>query len=814
MKKFLSLVLALVMTMSLVTVSAGAKDFTDNSKINYKEAVDVLSAVKVIDGYTDGAFNPSNTLTRGAAAKIICNLILGPTTASALVADAAPYKDVPANHTFAGYIAYCQKEGIISGYADGTFRPAATLTGYAFMKMLLGALGYDATIEAYTGANWSINVAKRALNIGLDDDLIGDFNGVKAVTREEACLYAFNTMKATMVDYDSTTNITIGGTQVVVGGSKAKEMEQGVYKDNLKKDGLQFAEKYFTDLKLDTKANKDNFGRPATTWYDGKDKIGTYAKTPDATYTAKVKSETIYKDLDLSDPYAYSVVTDGKPSTSFDVRKNGSGKFNAYDDKVGSGNGNLIEVYKDEERIVVINYYLMQVDGEYDTKDEELSLSVVDGVVDPELKKGEDKLSADDFSNLASFKDEDYVVVTVADGVVKSIAPAEKVTATVTEYVKDDTVTAGGKEYSFSAKADASKTLKYDLKSDYDLYLDPNGNVLFADGVEADGTYVYISEFATSGGLTTKGNVLAYAYFIDGTDDEITVSKVAGSKVDASDVAALKSETGWYTYSKKDNGKYELKTVSNKVAGSASAKAVITDYSANGTEINGLTKTLRGNSSTKFLVVNKDGGVSVYTGIKNVPDITLGTAKFTVAAISDGGSYAKYVFVDVGTDGHVKGGSKNSDLVFLMTLDKTGTDADDDTYYRYKAIVNGTETKIKLDTDTKAVPGYMYTDVEYTDKGYVTGWTEVSTESKDYDTNDFTVVAGGAVTYKNNTVIIGSTSFYMADDAKIFVIKDKDDVTTVSGSKLAKDYKAGFSGTAYGVISSDDDISALYIYVK
>ena len=66
MKKFLSLVLALVMTMSLVTVSAGAKDFTDSSKIQYTEAVDVMSAVKVIDGYADGAFNPSNTLTRGA----------------------------------------------------------------------------------------------------------------------------------------------------------------------------------------------------------------------------------------------------------------------------------------------------------------------------------------------------------------------------------------------------------------------------------------------------------------------------------------------------------------------------------------------------------------------------------------------------------------------------------------------------------------------------------------------------------------------------------------------------------------------------
>ena len=60
MKKFLSLVLALVMTMSLVTVSAGAKDFTDSTKIQYAEAVDVMSAVKVIDGYAEGDFRPTH----------------------------------------------------------------------------------------------------------------------------------------------------------------------------------------------------------------------------------------------------------------------------------------------------------------------------------------------------------------------------------------------------------------------------------------------------------------------------------------------------------------------------------------------------------------------------------------------------------------------------------------------------------------------------------------------------------------------------------------------------------------------------------
>ena len=38
MKKFLSLVLALVMTMSLVTVSAGAKDFSDSTKITVQRS--------------------------------------------------------------------------------------------------------------------------------------------------------------------------------------------------------------------------------------------------------------------------------------------------------------------------------------------------------------------------------------------------------------------------------------------------------------------------------------------------------------------------------------------------------------------------------------------------------------------------------------------------------------------------------------------------------------------------------------------------------------------------------------------------------
>ena len=188
MKKFLSLVLALVMTMSLVTVSAGAKDFTDDSEITYKEAVDVISALGVVDGYSGGDFKPTEVLTRGAAAKIICNLILGPTTASYLSADTAPFKDVPVTNVFAGYITYCSQQGIINGYADGTFRPTATLSGNAFMKMLLGALAMTAPLRLHR-CQLDRGRHQQAAGIGLDDGN-DKFVGTQAVTREEACLYA------------------------------------------------------------------------------------------------------------------------------------------------------------------------------------------------------------------------------------------------------------------------------------------------------------------------------------------------------------------------------------------------------------------------------------------------------------------------------------------------------------------------------------------------------------------------------------------------------------------------------------------------
>ena len=666
------------------------------------------------------------------------------------------------------------------------------------MKMLLGALGYDADIEGYTGANWTVAVAKQAMGIGLDEGN-DKFVGTQAVTREEACLYAFNTLTADMVEYGSKTTVNVNGATVVVGGNEASKVANTAVASkhyNGEGDGvMQFCEQYFKDLKLKSGESQDEFGRPAKTWYNKTNKVGTYAKEADVVYTAKTKAETIYKDLDLSKAYNYATVVDGVKGSDFVVTKKDATTVNgvpgAAATQAGSGNGALLEVYKDEQVITVVNTYLMQVTGDYDKKDETLSLTEIDEVKASGAKSF--KLSSDDFDNLASFSDEEYVLVTVANGDIKSIAKAEKVSGTVTEYVKEDTVTAGGTVYKYSAMNDASDK-SYELKSEYALYLDPYGYVLYTDGVEAEDNYVFISEFAKNSQLTTNSKVVAYAYFLDGKDDEITIDKVNNRKVTGTHVSSS-----------------NLTNVDGTSV-NVGTNVTVVNYDSKGVMINYGSGTTKGNAATVFVVLKSNGDVKVYTGIKNVPDITSHASNNdTYVSVYEDSGYAKYVFVKQGS-GAITGGSNSSDVVFLTAPDKIGTDADDNSYYRYSAILNGEETKVKLDTASNTLGGYLYTEIEYDEHGYITSWEKVDSTYANNNKKDFSYNAvNGTITQKSSTITIDSVGYYLANNAKIFLIEG-DDVTVVTAKKLATDYKtASLKANVTGVLNADGEYSALYI---
>ena len=795
MKKFLSLVLALVMTMSLVTVSAGAKDFTDSSKINYTEAVDVMSAVKVIDGYTDGSFNPSATLTRGAAAKIICNLILGPTTASALVADAAPYKDVPTNHTFAGYIAYCQKEGIISGYADGTFKPANTLTGYAFMKMLLGALGYKADVEGYTSPNWSINVAKQAINAGLNKGLKGDFNGVKAVNREEACLYAFNTLKATMVEYDTT--ITIGG--VTVAGAR-KDVTNSASIETIKNDDkMQFAERYFT--KLTKKSNvTDDFGRPAVTWINNKTEVGTYVDytTLVSSYTAKVKGGEVYNDIGSAaakfDEVTYYVDGKVQPASVVtdlmsDVKKSNKDTFGA------SGKGVLTEVYVDTDEetidVVIINTYIADVSADYNDKKEYLSVGVKNyGANAPT------KVYLDDVAGIEKYKEDDVILVQIADGVILNVIDPKTVEdAAISKFATDDYVVTGGNQYDFAEKINRYNNVLNEYNKEeledktYDIYVDQYG---YAIGIKLhSGTdkYLFLAGYdKTESNLTLK-TAEAQVIFMDSTMSKVAIdfnetNKKLERETAPKDVDKLvqngdANRNQWFKYTE-DDGVYTLTAVADQIVvaygDTGSAKKSINCESARVAEGS---KYAWGNDDSVYITVKTDEvdsdvgdyryadvkfGISkvdaVYTGVQDVDLVLNAKSPFKTSTAAPGDViYALYDTDDKYIDAAIVLGESNDDnskaYAYALKGAKSESFKDGNYYWEFDAAVGGkvetltvktkytdvidTIQKAIVDEDKTATYGIKgLLKLTYDKDGYVTKAVVVDNTASDiYGSSDF-----------------------------------------------------------------------------
>ena len=763
MKKFLSLVLALVMTMSLVTVSAGAKDFTDSTKIQYAEAVDVMSAVKVIDGYADGSFNPTATLTRGAAAKIICNLILGPTTASALVADAAPYSDVPTNHTFAGYIAYCQKTGIISGYADGTFKPANSLTGYAFMKMLLGALGYKAEQEGYTGANWSIQVAKRAMNIGLKDDLVGDFNGVKAVTREEACLYAFNTLKATMVEYDKNSTVTVGNITIKE-QSDAKDMANtGKTDGNIDKDGkMQFAEKYFTDLKMFSAT--DDFSRPATQWKIKAEEVGKYTDTPNLTYTKAVKAGDIYKDLALGstiDKKDVTVYINGEKAedASVALKKGSDSKIGKdYLEKSGkkystAKNGVLTEVFydKDDDSAIITQVvtYVGQINKSVKATSSKDAYVVIDQLpmdgpnanvmAVPSDLTGKTVSGTLEFETNESYEDDAYVLYTYSQTAdeVKSLAVAEKVEGYVSQTINktDDKdanngLTLAGTSYKMSAAYSGEELGEISVKEDHTAYLDQYGYAIYVEEVEEIGNYALLVNVADKGTFVGKKAELV---FTDGTTKVVTAekdySKVSNLKLDlngdgdydkddqkiwddrTSPISGALKAPVIVTYKVDNDGVYTLKAVAVAKTSyvDADSKLVMTNDKAgitvqadtNDKSLN--TSKVTANSATQFVVADrsKDGtfdDYTAYTGIKSAPSIDATSGKAGVYFYCKSGKMVTVMFVLPNDKCDVTDDGK--DMIYLAQDSESDLYHDKDgNYFTYQAVVDGKITTVKVDED-------------------------------------------------------------------------------------------------------------------
>ena len=216
-KKVLSLVLCVAMLLSVMVMGTGAA-FTDQDEIQNAEAVDMTSALGIIDGYEDGSFQPAENIERGEAAKMISAMLNGgrdsvQETTESSYNDVLGSVDAWANK----YIEYCTARGIVSGVGGDRFAPASNVTGTQLAKMLLVSLGYDSVKEGYQdNAMWSVNVNTDAVAAGL-------YAGIETIdmsaplSRDNAAQMIWNALQAKTVVYltDSTGAIEFQSTTLL-----------------------------------------------------------------------------------------------------------------------------------------------------------------------------------------------------------------------------------------------------------------------------------------------------------------------------------------------------------------------------------------------------------------------------------------------------------------------------------------------------------------------------------------------------------------------------------------------------------------------
>ena len=216
LKKILALVLAFACAF---TMFAGAA-FTDQADIKATDAVNMLSSLGVITGYTDGSYQPNKVVTRAEMAKMIFVVRNNKIDDSAYQSNYSKLTDI-SNHWAKGYIKFCESQGIIAGKGNNKFDPDSPVTGVEAAKMLLVVSGYDSDKAGLTGSAWRTNVLKYAGAAGILDDVNSALE--QGLPRQYAAQMIYNTLDVNRVkwseDSKSFDDILNGGVKETVGSA-------------------------------------------------------------------------------------------------------------------------------------------------------------------------------------------------------------------------------------------------------------------------------------------------------------------------------------------------------------------------------------------------------------------------------------------------------------------------------------------------------------------------------------------------------------------------------------------------------------------
>ncbi|MDD5382366.1 MAG: S-layer homology domain-containing protein [Candidatus Margulisbacteria bacterium] len=133
-----------------------------------RQPISLLAMANIITGYPDGTFKPEGNITRAE----MCTLLMKSETRNTKLETNTKFKDVPANHWAAKYIAGAAGMKVVLGYPDGTFRPKSNITRAEGLAMIVRFTGISQ--EAYLGqfpdiptAHWAAPIISGAFKAGV-----------------------------------------------------------------------------------------------------------------------------------------------------------------------------------------------------------------------------------------------------------------------------------------------------------------------------------------------------------------------------------------------------------------------------------------------------------------------------------------------------------------------------------------------------------------------------------------------------------------------------------------------------------------------
>lgn len=739
-KKVLALVLAIATLLSFATVaSAKTASFSDAKDVKNVEAVDVLSYIKVLEGYpADNTFKPAKNITREEAAKIIAIFANKSTDISSLYTSANPFADMKGRWG-ESYVAYGYRAGIIAGKNATSFVPKANVKGTEFLKMVLVVLGYDQNKEGLVGSSWAVNTLELAKAKKLLAGLGKDFDANAALTRDQAAQIMLNALKAEKVVYGQTiTNLTwnakTGYWMTTNTTANAVYVSPNGAVNNYEHKLLA------ADFNLTLTETQDKWGRPTHTWNKGTATIGEYVdsdKLVKSYYTAVTECD-IANDVGFKTEKIYPIFVNGQTPVKYNVQATDTVA------KLGA-QGRLTEVY--EDRIVMIDTFLAKVDNvtaaTFDAAGHlktpaTITLAVYDSDTDVTTPAAPKTVVLTNGSTNYTYVKGDYVLVnSYTTGATVTGSGSVIATATTGAYAEiagkaesfegAQTViwfnagkhTVDGTAYDDAAEFHLNKNSKKIAKMTWfkDLY----GNLIGVTEIEATYAYGVITAIRNAGDFAAFGASKTYANvkYIDGTDNVVTVNSVtlrdvgaqpqkpvAGTyNVELMNIGTAAGGTFSVSYDSTQNEKADatrkdivdghLFRIETLADGTVNLVEMGPNYTGTQTMIArgllvvsattvGTTTTVKVDDATKFLLRSKDkvDGAYVYTAITGVKDFAKYSNendKPTVDAVVSLDGYASVVYL-VGDSDAAK--AKGFSYIVGSTYNaQLKTDADAIKYY-------------------------------------------------------------------------------------------------------------------------------------